>query len=320
MKTFYSRDLLERTVPKLLHGMWGQMKDIPRNGGKTIEWRKFDGLSTATDPLVEGTLYTDLKDLTVTAITGTVAQYGNAVGFSDYVDTVAIDPLLAQTTKILSENAAQTIDELVRDVLAAGTNVLYANGAANRAAIAANDDFASMDGAGSTQTGGSLIDIRSIVLEMELNRARRINGYYQGITHPRVIFDIQSTTEWKERMLYHGDSQKFASGGYGVPGDGPAPVGEIYGLQLWSTDVAKVFSGAGASGIDVYTILVFGEDAFGTVHLADGNLQTIYKPLGSAGTADPLDQQQTMGWKVMFGTKILQQDFMLRYECAVSTS
>ena len=310
MKTFYDRMLLERTVPNLVHAKFGQTKRIPANGGRIIEWRKFSALSTATTPLVEGSLYTDLKDLTVTAITGTVAQYGDAVGFSDLVSVVAIDPILAETTKILAEQAAQTIDELIRDTLTStGTTVDYANAAANRAAVAANDDFANMDGAGSTQTGGSLRDLRLIALTLELNRARKIGGYWQVITHPRVMFDIQSTTEWREVQLYN-QTNRIIDGS----------VGEIYGMKFWVTDVAKVFTGAGAAGIDVYTMLVFGQDAFGQVELSTGNLQTIYKPLGSAGTSDPLNQQQTMGWKVTFGTKILQQAFMLRYECAVSTS
>jgi N4-gp56 family major capsid protein len=309
MKTFYDRMLLERTVPMLVHNKFGQVKRIPANGGRIIEWRKFSALSTATTPLVEGTLYTNLKDLTVTAITGTVAQYGDAVGFSDLVSVVAIDPIMAETTKILAEQAAQTIDELVRDVLVAGSTVEYANARASRVTVAANDNFAAMDGATSTQTGGSLIDLRLIALTLELNRARKIGGYWQAITHPRVMYDIQSSIEWRELQLYN-QTNRIIDGS----------VGEIYGIKFWVTDVAKVFTGAGASGIDVYTILLFGQDAFGTVELSGQNLQTIYKPLGSAGTSDPLNQQQTLGWKVTFGTKILQQAFMLRYECDVSTA
>lgn len=324
MKTFYDRMLLERTVPNLLHLKFGQTKRIPPGSGRIIEWRKFSALSTATDALVEGTLYNDLKDLTVTAITGTVSQYGDAVGFSDIVSTITIDPLMAETTKILAEQASQTIDELTRDSLVAGTTVRYANAAASRATIAAGDDFAQMDGAGSTQSGGSLSDLRRIVLDLELNRARRINGFYQAITHPRVMFDIQATTEWREHQLYN-QTPRIEQGGLGNGGGGnyptgPSPVGNIYGIQFWVTDVAKVFEDAGAASIDVYTMLVFGQDAFGTVELSGHNLQTIYQPLGSAGTADPLKQQQTLGWKVIFGTKILQEAFMLRYECAVSTS
>jgi N4-gp56 family major capsid protein len=309
MKTLYDRMLLERTVPNLLHAKFGQPKRIPQGSGRVIEWRTFAGLNTATDALVEGTLYTDLKDLTVTAITGTVAQYGDAVGMSDLVMTTTFDPLLAETTKILAEQASQTIDELVRDVLVAGTTVEYANTRANRGAVTATDTIAEMDGAGSTTAGGSLSDLRLIALTLELNRARRIGGYWQAITHPRVMFDIQATTEWREAQLYNQTNRIF---------DGS--VGEIYGIKFWVTDVAKVFEGEGDSGIDVYSMLVFGQDAFGIVELGGHNLETIYKPLGSAGTADPLNQVATMAWKVTFGTRILQQAFMLRYECAVSTA
>ena len=308
MKTFYDRMLLERTVPKLLHAKFGQTKRIPPHAGRIIEWRKFDGLSTATTPLVEGTLYNDLKDLTVTAITGTVDQYGDAIGFSDLVSTTTIDPLLANATTILAEQAAQTIDELVRDTLIAGTTVIYANGRAGRTSITATDNFKEMDGNGSTATGGSLADLRKIRLQMELNRARPINGYYQVITHPRVMLDIQSTTEWREAQLYNQTNRIF---------DGS--VGEMYGLKFWTTDVAKYWADGGSSNADVYSMLVFGQDAFGVIDLAGHNLQTVFKPLGSAGTADPLNQQSTMAWKVTFGTKILQQSFMLRYEVATST-
>jgi N4-gp56 family major capsid protein len=310
MKTFYDRMLLERTVPNLVHAKFGQVKRIPANGGRIIEWRKFSALSTATTPLTEGTLYTNLKDLTVTAITGTVSQYGDAVGFSDLVSVTAIDPILTETTKILAEQAAQTIDELVRDALVStGTTVEYANSRAGVSTIAAGDNFAAMDGATSTVTGGSLVDLRLIALTLELNRARKIGGYWQAITHPRVMYDIQASTEWRELQLYN-QTNRIIDGS----------VGEIYGIKFWVSDVAKVYTGAGSGGIDVYTILLFGQDAFGIVELSGQNLQTIFKPLGSAGTSDPLNQQQTLGWKVTFGVKILQQAFMLRYHCDVSTA
>lgn len=299
MKTFYDRVLLERTVPKLLHAKFGVTKRIPKNSGRVIEWRKFDGLANATTPLVEGTLYNDLKDLNVTSITGSVDQYGNAVGFSDLVSTVTIDPILTETTKILGENAAETLDQLCRDELVSqGTNVIYADSANNNS----RDDIGATDIV-------TVADLRKIALQMELNRARKIDGFWQAITHPRVIFDIMATTEWKEAQLYNQTNRIF---------DGS--VGQLYGIKFWVTDVAKVFEDAGAgSTVDVHTMLVFGENAFGSVELAGHNLETVYKPLGSAGTADPLNQQQTMGWKAMFGLKVLHQEYMLRYECSTST-
>lgn len=298
MKTTYDRQLLLRTVPVLIHAKFGQKKTIPMHGGKVIEFRKFSGLAVATTPLTEGALFTNLKDLTVTATTATVAQYGDAVGFSDIVSTTTIDPLLKEATDILAEQAGETIDELVRDTIVAGTTVFYSTVSTNTA----RTDIASTDII-------TVADVQNIAMQMKLNRAQKIDGAWQAITHPRVIFDLQRTQEWRDAQNYNRTGRIF---------DGS--VGELYGVRFWETDKAKVFTDGGAGGtVDVYTVMVFGRNAFGIVDLAGHNLQTVFKPLGSAGTADPLNQQSSMGWKVTFGVKRLQEAFMLRYECAAST-
>ena len=296
MKTYYDRLLLVRTVPVLLHARFGQKRRIPMHGGKTVEFRRFAGLATATTPLTEGALYTALKDLTVTAITATIAQYGNAVGFSDLVATTTFDPILSETTEILGENAGQTIDELVRDVLVAGTAVIYAGAATSRGTVA------------SSHTLG-VAEIREAVLTLKLGRAKKIDGFFHAIVHPRVAFDIQATSEWISANQYAG-SQRIFSGALGT----------LYGVMFWESDVTKVFVDAGVgSTVDVYVSLFFGRDAYGVIDLAGHNLESIYKAKGSAGTADPLSQQQTMGWKVAFVTKILNDAFMVRVESSTST-
>jgi len=47
-------------------------------------------------------------------------------------------------------------------------------------------------------------------------------------------------------------------------------------------------------------------------------LRQIFKPLGSAGSADPLEQRQTVGWKATFVAYRLNENFMQRYEHAVT--
>lgn len=297
MKTFYDKVLLTRTVPKLVHARFGQQKTIPMHAGRIIEFRKFSGLAVATTPLVEGVLFTSLKDLTVTATTATVSQYGDAVGFSDLVSTTTIDPLLTEASEILGEQAGETIDEVVRDVVAAGTTIVYVGTRTARNQITASDTI-------------TPADVLRIALQMELNRARKIDGAWQAITHPRVIYDLMRTQEWRDAQNYHQTGRIFTG-----------EVGELYGVRFWTTDKAKFFADAGSPAtVDVYSVLVFGQEAFGVVNLAGGhNLQTVFQPLGSAGTADPLKVNSTMGWKATFGVKRLQEGFMLRYECATST-
>lgn len=293
MKTFYDRVLLEYTLPTLLHANFAQTRNIPMNSGKSVEFRRLSTLATATTPLTEGVPPT-LKDITISAITATISQFGDAVGFSDLVSTTTIDPILTETTQLLGIEAGESIDELVRDVVTAGTTIVYAASRVSRVTVANTDII-------------TVADLRKVVRTLVVNRAKRIDGFYQAIISPRVAFDLQGTSEWISANQYAQSGRQF---------DGS--LGELYGVKFWVTDKAKVFVGAGAAGIDVYASMFFGANAYGVISLDGHSLKTFYKPLGSAGTADPVDQQQSMGWKVGFTTKILNDAFMARYESAVS--
>ena len=75
--------------------------------------------------------------------------------------------------------------------------------------------------------------------------------------------------------------------------------------------------GGGAAGADVYSTLVYAQDAIGSVELGGNgrNIETIIKAPGSSGAADPLNQRGTLAWKVKgFCTVILQDDFIVRIE------
>ena len=73
---------------------------------------------------------------------------------------------------------------------------------------------------------------------------------------------------------------------------------------------------AGLGGRDVYATLVIADNAYGTTELSGGGLQHIVKQLGSAGTADPLNQRATVGWKATKAAARLVEAFMIRIETA----
>ena len=85
-----------------------------------------------------------------------------------------------------------------------------------------------------------------------------------------------------------------------------------------TTNALKVVPyGGGASGADVYSTLIYGENAFGTIELGGTgrNVQIIINAPGSSGALDPLAQRGAIAWKVKgFCTVILQDDFIVRLE------
>ena len=73
---------------------------------------------------------------------------------------------------------------------------------------------------------------------------------------------------------------------------------------------------AGFEGCDVYSTLIIGDNAYGTTELSGGGLTHIIKQLGSAGTADPLNQRATAGWKATKAAVRLVEPYMIRIETA----
>lgn len=309
VSNYYDRTLLLRVVPRFVHLRWAQMRDIPRNGGtNTIKFRRYSNLAPATTPLTEGVTPAG-SQLSVTDITATVAQYGDFITGSDVVQYETEDPILTETASILGDQASDTLDELTRDILVAGTNVFYAGTATSRATVASTD----------------LIDatiIKKVVRLMKNNKARKmlemldattgisttpINSCYIALVHPNTTFGLKAIATFVP-------VEKYASQKNVMDGE----VGAIDEVRFVESTNCKIFAGAGALGIDVYATIVLADQAYGATRITGEGLKNIVKPLGSAGTADALDQRWTSGWKSTFVAKILNDAFLCRIEHAVS--
>ena len=302
-KTFWDRALIVLAGPELVHDQFAQQRDIPAGNGKTIEFRQFDPLPEITAPLSEG-VTPDGQSLSVSAATATVAQYGGYVTTSDVLDMTALDPVVNEATRLIARQAGETLDTITRDVINAGTNVLYAKGTASARPT-------SRTGVGYTSATNNnnltVEDIKLAVRTLKRQNAPKIRGDYVAIIHPDVAFDLMRDPEWLSPKQYVDTADLYAG-----------EIGKLYGVRFVENTRAMIFRGAGASGADVYSTLVIGDDAYGTTKVAGGGLQHIVKPLGSGGTSDPLDQRSTVGWKALKAAKILVQQYMIRIESSAT--
>ena len=297
MKTFYSDYLIDMAEPNLVHDQFGQKHPIPKNGGKIIEFRKYDSLPKALTPLTEGVTPNGQK-LSMSVITSKVEQYGGYIELSDILLLTAIDNNLVQATKLLGSQAGRTLDTITREVLNGGTNVQYAEGqvTARNALVggqASGNHYLTVDA------------VRRAVRFLKVMNAPKINGNYVGIIHPDVSYDLMSDPKWVNVKTYS-DPDGIYEG----------EIGKIEGVRFVETSEAKVFEGAGASGVDVYSTLILGADAYGVTEITGGGLEHIVKQLGSAGTADPLNQRATAGWKATKTAERLVEQYMVRIETA----
>lgn len=308
MKTYYDMRLLDYAQPHLVHDQFGQKRPIPQGSGKTIEFRSFTPLAKATTPLVEGVTPSG-NTLDVTTITATVAQYGDYIVQSDVLELTALDNTIVEATKLLGNQAGLTMDTITRNVLVAGTNVMYAPKIDS--STGAETEVVSRSGLDTTAV--LTVDlVEQVVAELRTQNAPTIDGKYVAIIHPYVAYQLMRDPEWRKPHEYQ-DTTNLYEG----------EIGEIGGCRFVQSTEAKIWRdstcpaqvGADPAYYAVFACLFFGDGAYGVTEVQGGGLQTIIKQKGSAGTADPLDQRSSVGWKAIKTAEILIPSYLIRVEC-----
>lgn len=291
MKTFYDMTLIDEASANLVHDQFGQKRPIPANGGKVIEFRKFAALDKALTPLTEG-VTPEGKRMEVSTVSAEVSQYGDFITQSDLLELTAVDNTILEATKLLGRQAGVTLDTVVRNILHAGTNVTYCPKV--------------VDGVETPVTSRSdlgkdcqlTVDVvQQVVAKLRAQNAPTISGKYVAIIHPYVAYDLMRDPEWISAHKYADPAALYEG-----------EIGELAGVRFVQTTEAKVYEGG------IFGTLFLGDGAYGVTELTGGGLQTIVKQKGSAGSADPLDQRSSVGWKAMKTAEILIPAYMVRVE------
>lgn len=294
MKVFYEDTLIDNAEPKLVHDMFADKYPIPKNGGKTIEFRKYSPLAKATTPLTEGVTPAG-NGLSVSAFTAEVKQYGDFIKISDMLDLTAIDNNIVQATKLLGSQSGRTLDTITREIINAGTNVIFA---------AKSDGTEVMTRKTLDATCALSVDtIYRAAAQLESMNADGVDGEsFVAIIHPYAAYDLMRSDEWL-------DVHKYAKPENIYKGE----LGKIGNVRFVKSTEAKIWKGDTCpTGLAVFSTLVVGARAYATTEIEGGGLQHIVKQLGYG--EDPLNQRASVGWKATKTAEILTQEYMVRIE------
>lgn len=301
MKTFYEKRLLDQAEPLLVHNQFGDKYPIPAGSGKKIEFRKYSALPKALTALTEGVTPAG-NSLNVTTVEGTVKQYGDWIQLSDMLQMTAIDNNVVQATKLLSSQAGRTLDTVTREVLAGGTNVIYAP----KVVDGAETEVLSR----STLTPECVLTpfvVMRAAATLEAMNTPKIDGSYVLITHPYCRETLQESPGWVDVVKYKEGNNTFSG-----------EIGKIGDVRVVTTSEAKVINDSTCPVVEsttyysVFTSLLLGANAYGVTELENGGLQHIVKQLGYG--EDPLNQRSSCGWKATSVAVRLCEEYMVRIE------
>lgn len=297
-KTFYERVLIERLLPQLNFYKDATKKKLPKNSGRTTNFRKFNSLTAPSASLTEGKT-PDGNNLSISTITATVAQEGDYVQITDLIQLTGIDPVLTETCELLGEQAEKLFDSRIQTAISKGTNVYFAGSATTRAGLES-----------ATTKNLTADDIKKIVRKLKNANAKRFaDGYYHMQVDPDIAYDLMSDNAWV-------DVSKYAKPEQMVKGE----LGKMHGMKFFeTTNLETVDSSSESTKIDVHIAYAYGKDSYACIDLEGGagKPEIIVKENGSAGTSDPLNQRATAGWKACFTAVITQPLALVRVETGV---
>ena len=178
--------------------------------GSSVVFSIYSDLAQATSTLTESSDVSSIALGNPSQVTVTLAEYGSAVSTTKKLNLTSFNDVDSALADIIAYNAADSIDNVVGQVLCAGTQALFGTGGTTNPTSSATvlpvDTIATAD-------------IRNAVVTLRTNKALpRIGELYAAYLHPRQSADLraESGTGGFQELTKYVERTPFTAGAVGV--------------------------------------------------------------------------------------------------------
>ena len=314
----------------LTFAKFAQKETKPQKSGLEIRHRRYERFPVVDTPMAEG-VTPDFVSLEHTTLKHTLKQYGSYVNTTDVMLAASTDPVLKVISERQAQQAGETVDFLSYKAFRAGTQVKYVGTSASARTDIDMHIGGAVTAANSPGANATLGPIQTAIRTLENNDAGKLKSKLKAsvgiatepiresfiaICHPDLRQDIQALPGFVA-------VEKYSDQGDAIEGE----IGGVEGVRFITTTQATPFKGAGdtnghancvaTSGvIDVYPVLILGEDAIGCATLGGMDSLRSKVVMPKPGPGDPLGQRGTVAWDTFYSCIILQDLYMYRLEVA----
>ncbi len=240
--------IAEKTLPltqrQLVFYQFGEKLKLPPHMGTTYTASRYDRLNLPYAPLQEGVPSVG-EIMPLSQVSATAQQWGDSVYVTDVANLTIKHPLFQKAIELTAMQLAETLERNTINAVMAGTNVNFANGAANRAALASGDVMTNHEinrVVGDLVTIGAPSYMGPAEEDMKLAIGRgKVNPHYAAVVHPKVAMDLREDTTISSAWS-RSDINKLYN----------AELGEFGGCRFTQSNMIPAFTGyatiAGTAG------------------------------------------------------------------------
>lgn len=307
---------------------------VRQNGSNVAMWRRIENLTPTTTALSElqgVASYMQGRNaaaLSVTNVTATLSKYGNFVILNEEVDLFNFPGQFRKILQVIGINAGQSLNRLQRDIGEDNATLINAGGVASDGLISSKITIDQIKLAVNTLDKNSAMTFTPMTTGSTNIGTVPINPSFWSLCHPDVAVDVTGLTGFVSVEKYAGQTQTVMGEFGTITVAGKA-------LRFISSEDAGVDAGAGAAGaasadlngtsdnVDLYTTLVYGQDALASVGLGQAHTDGVYRagdeleavdvivkgPAGT-GTSDPFNEITTVAWKAWHTGAVLNGNWV----------
>lgn len=290
MSTYYEKVFLARAEYEYIFNQGAQMRTMPANEGKQVNFTRHTPLATATTALTEGLNPAEVA-LTASTVSAALAEYGNTVKISRFLSLTSIDPNNKEKIEVVGQNMGETLDELTRNELFTGATVQLAGGKSVLTDVAITDVL-------------SVAELRKAVRTLKLNKARKYQDRiapYLGKLGPNTSYDLQGDSTFISADIYDNGAVKLYNG----------ELGRIMGVRLVESPNQYESVNAGTSNADIFSNFIHGSDAFGCIDLEGDKPKLYIIPHTQIDSGNPAGRFSMVAWAASYVTKTLNANWLI---------
>ena len=320
-----AKELLKRAIPYMVLEQIGNLKALPSNSTKTINFRRHK-LPIPTDAtgfvLTEGTTPAS-KVATMENVDLTLVQYGAVLETTDVVEDTHIDNVLSEYMGLLGENAGQVIELMRWEAIRTGTaaNVILAGGVGTEASIVAGLLKADLRAALRSIRANHGRPISQIIKSDVRFNTESVEAAYVAIVHSDLEGTIRDTFGSSfTPVADYGSGAKVMQGEFGnfenIRFISTALLGKRVGTTGFPTvAAAPTLLSDNGTHANLYDVIVFAADAW--IGVALKGEHAVHPTMVSAkpSDSDPLGQRRKCGYKTMQNAKVTQVAHVKRIVC-----
>lgn len=332
----YDQALLERVVEDTIWDKYGIAKQIKAHSNSKKGFvHRYKNILPTTTPLAEynGTVKAPVK-IVREEVEYQVGHYGDYIEYSDELDLYDFRMITDDFLNILGDHAAISMETVRRDAIRGGSNVVYAGTEVSRLAVAKAGTAITKENIKTTilkLKGQGAKKLRGVIKGTSAVGTKPVRSAYIGVCSIYATEILRGLDGWQDVEDYANFGERISEREVGRIADvrfvesdndeGLNLVGNAATLAT-STVLYDVKSTEGITAVDagnetviIEQTMIMGKDSYVTTTVrGKQGIQTIIKPIGSAGTNDPLNQVGTIGWKSILGATIVNQNWIVRLE------